>query len=211
MTTDSSGASHGLLDRIAAPPSRRAGIVWAFVALAMMLIGVVVVPSVLVGETDQVTLIRWFLGGNAFAFLGFLPLLRAVHAVIGSRADPAWAMLVAYLVLLVRPIALSLDIVAAPYSVLSNVAFDPTLVAYLLLASTGIAAAFVGWSLLPLAQNAASPARRGVVAVGVGVLVALALFSFAPYIAPLSALGVAVALLIRTGRFDRSNGPAGQN
>lgn len=209
--TDSSGTSRGLLDRIAAPPSRRAGIVWAFLALAMMLVGVVVVPAALVGETDQVTLIRWFLGGNALAFLGFLPLLRAVHAVIDVRAVPGWAMVAAYLVLLVRPLALTLDIVAAPISVLSDFAFGPTVVAYLLLASTGIAAAFVGWSLLPLAQNAASPARRAVVAVGVGVLVALALFSFAPFIAPLSALGVGVALLIRTGRFDRSNGPAGQN
>lgn len=211
MTTGSSGNSATLLDRIAAPPSRRAGIVWAFLALAMMLVGVVVVPSVLVGETDQVTLIRWFLGGNALAFLGFLPLLRAVHAVIDVRAVPGWAMLVAYLVLLVRPLALTLDIVAAPLSLLADLPFDPTVLAYLLLASTGIAAGFVGWSLLPLAQNAASPARRAVVAIGVGVLVALALFSFSPYIAPLSALGVAVALMIRTGRFDRSNGPAGQH
>ena len=67
--------------------------------------------------------------------------------------------------------------------------------------------------MLPLAQSAVSTGRRAAVAAGVGLLVALALFSFAPYIAPLSALGVAVALWMRTGTSgaDRANGPAGQS
>lgn len=201
----------GMLARVAAPPSRRAGAAWALLGLAMMLVGVVVVPAVLVGETDQVTLIRWFLGGNVLAFLGFLPLLRAVHALIGAVAVPAWAMPVAYAVLLVRPLALLPDIVAAPTVVLGSIGGIAVLLPYLLLATTGVAAGFAASAMLPLAQNAVSPGRRLAVAAGVGLLVALALYSFAPYIAPLSALGVAVGLLIRTGRFDRSNGPAGQH
>ncbi len=188
----------GLLARLAAAPSRREGAVWAFVALGMMLIGAVLIPSLLTVETDQVTLVRAYLGGSVLAFFGFLPLLRATHAVIGVRAVPAWAMLVAYLVLLVRPLALSLDVVSAPIAVLSNLpGLSPQLVPYLLLATTAVAAGFAAYAVLPLAQNAASIGRRVAVAAAVGLLFGLALYSFAPYIAPLAALGVAVALLIR--------------
>ena len=209
-----SPASGRLLDRLAAAPSRTAGIVAAALALAMMLIGAVVIPSVFSEEVDQVTLVRWFLGGNVLAFLGFLPLLYAVHAIIGARAVPAWSMAAAYAVLLIRPLALVPEIVAAPVSVLSNLGLGAQMPPYLLLATTGIAAAFAAWGVLPLAQNAVSSGRRWAVAVGVGVLVALALFSFAPFVAPLTALGVGVALLMgrrSSGGHDPSNGPAGQH
>ena len=211
--TDSSTPG-GVLDRLAAAPSRTAGVVAAALALAMMLIGAVVIPSIFSEETDQVTLVRWFLGGNVLAFLGFLPLLYAVHAIIGARAVPAWSMAAAYAVLLIRPLALVPEIVAAPVSVLSNLGLGAQLPPYLLLATTGLAAGLASAAMLPLAQAAASPVRRAVLAAGIGVLVALALFSFAPFIAPLSALGVGVALLMgRRGSsgHDPSNGPSGQH
>lgn len=201
----------GLLARIGDAPSRTAGGIWAVVAAAMMLTGVFLVPTVITEQTDQVVLIRWFLGGNVLALLGFLPLLRAVHALIGIRAVPTWAMGVAYAVLLIRPVALVIEIAAAPISVLSNLGLGPQLPPYLLLATTGIAAGFAAWAALPLAQTAASPGRRATVAVGVGLLVPLALYAF-DYVAPLSALGVAVALWLRRGSGDdRANGPAGQS
>ena len=191
----------GPLARLAAAPRRREGTVWAFVALGMMLIGSVLIPSLLTVETDQVTLIRALLGGSVLGFLGFLPLLRATHAVIGARAVPAWAMLVAYLVLLVRPAALAVEAAAAPLAVLSNLpGLSPQLVPYLLLATTAIGAGFAAYAVLPLAQSAVSTGRRVAVAAGVGVLVGLALYAFAPYVAPLAALGIAVALLIGRGR-----------
>lgn len=191
----------GLLGRIASAPSRREGAIWAFLALGMMLVGAVLIPSLLTVETDQLVLIRGFLGGSVLAFLGFLPLLRATHALIGTTAAPAWAMLVAYLVLLVRPLALSTEVVAAPDAVLSNLpGLSPQIVPYLLLVTTGIAAGFAAYAVLPLAQSAVSTGRRVAVAAGVGLLVGLALYAFAPYIAPLAALGVAVALLIGRGR-----------
>lgn len=193
--------SSGPLARLAEVPSRREGAVWAFIALGMMLVGAVLVPSLLTVETDQVTLIRAYLGGSVLAFLGFLPLLRATHAVIGVRAAPAWAMLVAYLVLLIRPAALTADIVSAPIAVLANLpGLSAALVPYVLLATTAIAAGFAAYAVLPLAQSASSIGRRVAVAAAVGLLVGLALYSFAPYIAPLAALGVAVALLIGRGR-----------
>lgn len=187
----------GLLTRLAAAPDRREGAVWAFVALGMMLVGSVLIPSLLTVETDQVTLIRALLGGSVLGFLGFLPLLRATHAIIGARAVPAWAMLVAYLVLLVRPAALAVEAAAAPLAVLSNLpGLSPQLVPYLLLATTAIGTGFAAYAVLPLAQSAVSTGRRVAVAAGVGLLVGLALYAFAPYVAPLAALGVAVALLI---------------
>lgn len=191
----------GLLARLATAPSRREGAVWAFIALGMMLVGAVLIPSLLTVETDPVALVRWYLGGSVVAFLGFLPLLRATHAVIGVRAVPAGAMLAAYLVLLIRPAALTADVVSAPVAVLASLPGLPApLVPYLLLATTAIAAALAAYAVLPLAQSASSTGRRVAVAAAVGLLVGLALYSFAPYIAPLAALGVAVALLIGRGR-----------
>ena len=52
----------GLLARLAAAPGRREGAVWAFVALGMMLVGAVLIPSLLTAETDPVALVRWYLG-----------------------------------------------------------------------------------------------------------------------------------------------------
>lgn len=149
--------------------------------------------------------------GFALASLGAVPLLRATHAVIGVRAAPAWAMLVAYLVLLIRPAALTADIVSAPIAVLANLpGLSATIAPYVLLATTAIAAGFAAYAVLPLAQSASSTGRRVAVAAAVGLLVGLALYSFAPYIAPLAALGVAVALLIGRGRLveDGAGGSA---
>ena len=215
-----SPASGGLLDRLAAAPSRTVGVAAAALALTMMLIGAVVLPStfVTVPEGEQVEGLEQLasntvplLLGNVLAFLGFLPLLAAVHALISARARPVSLLLAAYLVLLVRPLALSVEAAAYPDSVL--IPLGP-LVPYLLLATTGLAAGLASAAILPLAQAAASSVRRAVLAAGIGVLVALALFSFAPFIAPLSALGIGVALLMgrrRGGGYDPSNGPAGQH
>ena len=208
--TDSS-SQHGLLDRIAEPPSRRAGAAWALLALVMMMVGAVLIPSVLTDDSDPVALVQWYLGGNVLAFLGFLPLLRAVHALIGARAAPLWAMAAAYAVLLMRPLALVPDIIAAPTAVLATLGLG-VLLPYLLLATTGVAAGLAAGAMLPLAQNAASLGRRIAVSAAIGLLVALALYSFAPYIAPLATLGVGVALLMRRGGgHDPLNGPAGQH
>ncbi|MBX9472674.1 hypothetical protein [Microcella sp.] len=218
MTDSSSGSS--VLDRLAAAPSRTAGVVAAALALAMMLIGAVVLPStfVAVPDGDQVDGLEQLasntvplLLGNVLAFLGFLPLLTAVHALMGTRATPASLMLAAYLVLLARPLALGVEAAAFPDSVL--IPLGP-LVPYLLLATTGLAAALASAAIVPLAQAAASPVRRAVLAAGIGVLVALALFSFAPFIAPLATLGIGVALLMRKrggSGYDPANGPAGQH
>lgn len=207
----------GLLDRFAAAPSRTAGVVAAALALAMMLVGAVVVPSlvefpVLAGIPEpSVDDTRVLLFGNVLAFLGFIPLLAAVHALVGARAKPVSLLLAAYLVLLARPLALAIEAATFPDSVL--IPLGPV-VPYVLLATTGLAAGLASAAILPVAQAAASPARRAVFATGIGVLVALALFSFAPFIAPLSALGVGVALLMRKrggSGYDPSNGPAGQH
>lgn len=204
------------LDRLAEAPGRIAGFVAALTAAAMMLIGVVLVPTlfttpVAIDSPDlSIDATRALLLGNALAFLGFVPLLTATVAVINRRADPVGLLLAAYLVLLIRPLALVVEAIALPGSVLVPLG---SLVPWVLLATTGVAAALAAAAVLPLAQSAVSTGRRAAVALGVGLLVALALFSFAPYIAPLSALGVAVALWVRTGsgRSDRANGPAGQS
>ncbi len=217
--TDSAD-SGGVADRLAASPSRTVGVAAAALALAMMLIGAVVLPSVVVTQpgAEQVDGLEQLasntvplLLGNVLAFLGFIPLLTAVHALIGTRAKPVSLLLAAYLVLLIRPIALGIEAAAFPDTVL--IPLGP-IVPYLLLATTGLAAGLASASILPLAQAAASPVRRAVLAAGIGVLVALALFSFAPFIAPLSALGVGVGLLMRKrggSGYDPSNGPAGQH
>lgn len=219
MNTSSPDSSSRTLRLLAGPPSRVVGVASALLATAMMLIGVVLIPTLFalptelgfVAVADFTARDRPLLLGNALAFLGFVPLLTAAHALVGNRASPVGLLLAAYLVLLIRPIALLVEAIALPESVL--VPLGP-LVPLVLLATSGVAAGLAAAAVLPLAQNAASPGRRLAVAAGVGLLVALALYSFAPYVAPLSALGVGVALLLRSGRsgrFDRSNGPAGQH
>ena len=212
------GPSPTPLALLAGPPSRAAGLVAALTATAMMLIGVVLIPTLFalpVGDetaplVEATASNRALLLGNALAFLGFVPLLTATHAVVARRAQPASLLLAAYLVLLVRPLALVVEAIALPGSVLLPLG---ALVPWVLLATTGLSAALAAAAVLPLAQSAVSPVRRAAVAVGVGLLVALALFSFAPYIAPLSALGLAVVLWMRSGSGggDRANGPAGQS
>ncbi|MBA4246712.1 MAG: hypothetical protein C0444_00240 [Microbacterium sp.] len=202
------------------PPSNRAGIIAAAVSLAMMLIGSIAIPQLFpVPEgfdgtegLDELVAAGFdprALGfGNALAFLGFVPLLTAAHAFIGQRARPTWPLLTAYLLLLIRPIALVIEASSFPGSALATLG---PLAPWALLATTGIAAGFAAAVILPLAQDAASTGRRIAVAAGLGLLVTIALFAFSPFIAPLSALGVGAALLARTGRFDRKNGPAGQH
>lgn len=210
MTTSPRAGSTGdqptaALARLAAAPSRRAGAAWALVAVGMMLVGAVLVPSLAltpgVATASTTEGDRALVLGNALAFLGFVPLLTAAHALIGRRAEPVGALLTAYLVLLIRPLALLVEGLALPGSVLLPLG---PLVPWVLLLSTGVAAAFAAAALLALAQEARTLGRRIAVAAGVGLLVPLALFSFAPYIAPLTALGVAVALLLGRGRAAQS-------
>lgn len=191
--SDPSGS--GATGPLARAPGRAAGIA-AAVAAALLLL-VPVLELVLLDEsTDPVIAIRIFLGLNAVALLGFLPLLRAVHAVTGRTARPAWLLPVAYLVLLIRPIVLVIEIVTAPVAVFGGIAFF-----YALLGTTGVAAGLAAVALQPThdprGEPVGSPARSVVIGVGTGFFVALTLFAFAPYVAPLTALGIAVALLVR--------------
>lgn len=198
------------------PPSNRAGIIAASVSLAMMLIGTILLPTVFppptegspVADSDFDAAIRARLLGNALAFLGFLPLLTAVHSFFRVRARPLWALATAYATLLILPLAIALEAITYPSSLLNPVG---PLTPFLLLLSTGVAAGFAAAAVVPLALDAAGTGRRLAVAAVIGVLVTLAMFLLQPYLAPLSALGVGAALLARTGRFDRKNGPAGQH
>ena len=213
-----------LLDRLAEPPSRVVGIALAALAAVLMLVGPLapqwLLPAELLSgeitpsDDEQVTLIRVFLGANVVAFLGFLPLLGAVHSVVGTTATRPALLLGAYLVLLVRPALILIDFIAAP---LAPLAGGGLIVAYFLVATTGIAAGLASVAILPLARDAASPVRRWTLGAVIAVLVALALVAFAPYIAPLSALGIAAALVLRRGDKPNGvsragmNGPAGQS
>jgi len=216
-----------MLDRLAEPPSRVVGIALAALAAVLMLGGPLVVTDLLspptpvdsdtVGLEQLVSLqpsITALLIGNALGLLGFIPLLGAVHAVLASTAKPVGLLLAAYLVLLIRPIALFIELAAQPGSVL--IPLGPG-AAYVLLATTGVAAGLASVAILPLARDAASPVRRWTLGAVIAVLVALALVAFAPYIAPLSALGIAAALVLRRGDKPNGvsragmNGPAGQS
>lgn len=208
-----------LTDRLQSP-SRATGVIAAAAALSLMLLGTVVLPQLafpdaqstvelVEGEVDGG--LRLFILGGALAVLGYLPLLTAVHAVIGTRARPRALLLAGYAVLLIHPALLFVEAAVFPALVLPGL--GPS-VPYLLLATTGIAAALASAAIVPLAQAAATGLKRAIVAAVNGLLVALALFSFAPYIAPLSALGIGVALLMRRGTasgHDPANGPAGQH
>lgn len=213
----SSASPSGASALLAGPPSNRAGIIAAAIALAMMLVGSIVIPQLFTvsttpeGSNVLVTMStdpRALGFGNALALLGFVPLLTAAHSFIGQRARPTWPLLTAYLLLLIRPIALVIEASSYPGSALSTLG---PLTPWALFATTGIAAGFAAAAILPLAQDAASPGRRFAVVAGVGVLVLIVLLAFSPFIAPLAALGVGAALLARTGRFDRKNGPTGQH
>lgn len=194
----SSGSSrpHTLVERISRAPGRRAGIGAAVVAVVLLMVPVL--ELVLLDEsTDPVAAVQIFLSLNAIALLGFLPLLHAAHAVTGRAGRPAWLLLVAYLVLLIRPVVLVIEIVNAPIAVFGGLAFF-----YALLGTTGVAAGLAAVALQPTHDTAGEPiegrpVRSLVIGVVGGLLVALTLFAFAPYVAPLTALGLAVALSLR--------------
>ncbi|MEN9620050.1 MAG: hypothetical protein RL499_243 [Actinomycetota bacterium] len=182
----------------------------------MMLIGTIVLPAVFpppaegasVTDSDFAVTIRAQLLGNALALLGFLPLLTAVHSFFRERARPLWALLTAYATLLILPLAIVLEAITYPSSLLNPLG---PLTPLVLLSTTGVAAGFAAAAILPLALDAASTGRRVAVAALMGVVVTLAMFFLQPYFAPLTALGIGAALLARTGRFDRKNGPTGQH
>ena len=216
-----------LLDRLAEPPSRVVGIALAVLAAVLMFVGPLVLPDLLSppapassdteGLEQLVSIapsVSALLIGNALGLVGFIPLLGAVHTVLGTTARPAGLLLAAYLVLLARPLALLIELGVQPGSVL--IPLGPA-APYALLATTGIAAGLASVAILPLARDAASPARGWALAAVIALLVALALYAFAPYIAPLSALGVAAALVLRRGDKPNGvsragmNGPAGQS
>ena len=201
--------------RLVGPPSTRAGIIAAAVSLAMMLIGTLLIPALFALPADAVNAAeaniaardRAQLLGNALAFFGFLPLLTAVHAFFRERARPLWALVTAYATLLILPLAITLEAITYPSSLLNPVG---PLLPLVLLSTTGVAAGFAAGAIVPLALDAATTGRRLAVAALIGIIAILAMFLLQPYIAPLSALGIGAALLARTGRFDRKNGPTGQ-
>ncbi|MER3389233.1 MAG: hypothetical protein RJQ01_04295 [Microcella sp.] len=190
-----SSPTSSMLERLSRAPGRRAGIVAAVVAVVMLMVPVL--ELVLLSEsTDPVVAVQIFLGLNAVALLGFLPLLRAVHAVTGRAARAEWLLVGAYLVLLIRPLVLTIEIATAPTAVFGGLAFF-----YALLGTTGVAAGLAAVSLQPThdarGETVGGPLRSVVIGVGTGFFVALTLFAFAPYVAPLTALGIAVALSLR--------------
>ena len=195
-TPEPSGSdADSLLERISRAPGRRAGIVAAVVAVVLLLVPAL--ELVLLDErTDPVPAVQIFLGLNAIALLGFLPLLHAAHAAMARTGRPGWLLPVAYLVLLIRPVVLVIEIANAPTAVFAGLGFF-----YALLGTTGVAAGLAAVALQPThdaqGEPVGSPLRSLVVGVGAGLLVALTLFAFAPYVAPLTALGLAVALSLR--------------
>ena len=195
-TPEPSGSdAPSLLERISRAPGRRAGIAAAVVAVVLLLVPAL--ELVLLDErTDPVPAVQIFLGLNAIALLGFLPLLHAAHAATARTGPPGWLLPVAYLVLLIRPVVLVIEIANAPIAVFAGLGFF-----YALLGTTGVAAGLAAVALQPThdaqGEPVGSPLRSLVVGVGAGLLVALTLFAFAPYVAPLTALGLAVALSLR--------------
>lgn len=195
----SSGSSSpdapSLLERLSRAPSRRAGIVAAVVAVVLLMVPAL--ELVLLSEsTDPVAAVQIFLGLNAIALLGFLPLLRAAHAATARTGRPGWLLPAAYVVLLIRPAVLVIEMVTAPIAVFGGLAFF-----YALLGTTGVAAGLAAVALQPThdaqGEPVGGPLRSLVIGVIAGLLVALTLFAFAPFVAPLTALGLAVALSLR--------------
>ncbi|MER3393389.1 MAG: hypothetical protein RIA38_00285, partial [Microcella pacifica] len=89
-TPEPSGSdADSLLERISRAPGRRAGIVAAVVAVVLLLVPAL--ELVLLDErTDPVPAVQIFLGLNAIALLGFLPLLHAAHAATARTGRPGW-------------------------------------------------------------------------------------------------------------------------
>ena len=134
-TPEPSGSdAPSLLERISRAPGRRAGIAAAVVAVVLLLVPAL--ELVLLDErTDPVPAVQIFLGLNAIALLGFLPLLHAAHAATARTGRPGWLLPVAYLVLLIRPVVLVIEIANAPTAVFAGLGFF-----YALLGTTGVAA-----------------------------------------------------------------------
>ncbi|HET8958288.1 MAG TPA: hypothetical protein VFM95_07510 [Microcella sp.] len=81
-----------------------------------------------------------------------------------------------------------------------DVFYDNPAWGYVFLLVTGLAAGLAAVAWLPQTEVARRPSRIAVVGTGVGLFVALTLFAFAPYVAPVSAVGLALALTFRRQR-----------
>lgn len=181
-----------LTDRLATPPTRLQGVFWA-TAAAVMMIGGGFGWDLLVTESDsEDTVARVFIISNVIALLGFVPFLMAVYAFIGRAAAPVWLLAAAIALLVLRAVAVLPVLWTLPDVFYANEAWS-----YGFLLMTGAAAGLAAVSWLPQTEVARSPSRIVVVGVGVGLFVALTLLAFAPYVAPVSAVGLAIALTFR--------------
>lgn len=184
-----------LTDRLATPPTRIQGVFWA-TAAAVMMIGGGFGWSLLLTQSDpEETVARAFIIGNIIALLGFMPFLMGVYAFIGRTAAPVGLLIAALVVLLVRALAILPELWTVPEVFYDNAAWG-----YAFLLVTGLAAGLAAVAFLPQTEVARRPSRIAVVGIGVGLFVALTLFAFAPYVAPVSAVGLALALTFRRQR-----------
>lgn len=68
-------------------------------------------------------------------------------------------MALAYGIMLIRPLALVAEIIAAPVAVLSNLGLGPQLPTLLLFATTAVAAGFAAFAVPPIVHGAAGTGR----------------------------------------------------
>lgn len=181
-----------LTDRLATPPTRVQGVFWASLASVMMIAGGFGWSLLLTESDPEETIARAFIIGNIIALLGFLPFLLAVYAFIGRAASPVALLVAALVILFVRAFALLPELWTVP-----EVFYDSQAWGYAFLALTGVAAGLAAVAFLPQTEHARRRSRILVVGFGVGLFVALTLFAFAPYVAPVSAVGLAIALTFR--------------
>lgn len=181
-----------LMDRLATPPTRVQGVFWASLASVMMIAGGFGWSLLLTESDPEETIARAFIIGNIIALLGFLPFLLAVYAFIGRAAAPVGLLVAALAILFVRAFALLPELWTVPEVFYGSQAWG-----YAFLALTGVAAGLAAVAFLPQTEHARRRSRILVVGFGVGLFVALTLFAFAPYVAPVSAVGLAIALTFR--------------
>lgn len=181
-----------LTDRLATPPTRVQGVFWASLASVMMIAGGFGWSLLLTESDPEETVARAFIIGNIIALLGFLPFLMGVYAFIGRAAAPVGLLIAALVILLVRGLAILPELWTVP-----DVFYDNAAWGYAFLLVTGLAAGLAAVAWLPQTEVARRPSRIAVVGIGVGLFVALTLFAFAPYVAPVSAVGLALALTFR--------------
>ena len=179
-------------DRLATPPTRVQGVFWASLASFMMIAGGFGWSLLLTESDPEETIARAFIIGNIIALLGFLPFLMGVYAFIGRAAAPVGLLIAALVILLVRALAILPELWTVP-----DVFYDNAAWGYVFLLVTGLAAGLAAVAWLPQTEVARRPSRIAVVGIGVGLFVALTLFAFAPYVAPVSAVGLALALTFR--------------